>query len=149
MAAILVVDDDASLRSLAQIILEDRGYRVLVADGGRQALQIARAEPGPIDLLVTDLVMPGMDGAELGRQLRVVRPATRVLYMTALAVAQLAGHTVVLNQIVLDPAVPILLKPFSIEALELKVQDVLASAPVPISDAPSPRPGLLKSSGES
>jgi CheY-like chemotaxis protein len=149
MAAILVVDDDASVRSLAQIILEGRGYRVLVAEGGRQAMQIARAESGPIDLLVTDLVMPGMDGAELGRQLRVLRPATRVLYMTALAVAQLAGHTVVLNQIVLDPAVPILLKPFSIEALELKVQDVLASAPAPISDAPSPRPGLLKSSGES
>jgi CheY-like chemotaxis protein len=149
MAAILVVDDDASLRSLAQIILEDRGYRVLVADGGRQALQIARAEPGPIDLLVTDLVMPGMDGAELGRQLRALRPATRVLYITALAVAHLAGHTVVLNQIVLDPEVPILVKPFSIEALELKVQDVLASAPAPTPDAPSRRPGLLTSSGES
>ena len=151
MAVILVVDDDASLRSLAQIILEERGYRVLVADGGRQALQIARAEPGPIDLLVTDLVMPGMDGAELGRQLRVLRPATRILYMTALAVAQLAGHAVVLNQIVLDPEVPILLKPFSIEALELKVQDVLEHAPVhvPGPDAPPRRSGLLTSSDES
>ncbi len=111
-------------------------------------LQIARAEPGPIDLLVTDLVMPGMDGAELGRQLRALRPATRVLYMTALAVAHLAGHTVVLNQIVLDPEVPILVKPFSIEALELKVQDVLAFAPASTPDAPSQRPGLLTSSGE-
>jgi CheY-like chemotaxis protein len=149
MAVILLVDDDANLRSLAQIILEQQGYRVLVAGGGPQALQIARAEPGPIDLLVTDLVMPGMDGAELGRQLRALRPATRVLYMTALAVAQLAGHTVVSNQIVLDPAVPILLKPFSIEALELKVQDVLASAPTPTPDAPLRGPGLLTSSGES
>jgi two-component system, cell cycle sensor histidine kinase and response regulator CckA len=147
MAVILVVDDDANLRSLAQIILEQQGYRVLVAGGGPQALQIARAEPGPIDLLVTDLVMPGMDGAELGRQLRTLRPATRVLYVTALAAAHLAGHTVVLNQIVLDPEVPILLKPFSIEALELKVQDVLASTPAPTPDAPSRRPGL-PSSGE-
>ena len=112
-------------------------------------MQIARAEPGPIDLLVTDLVMPGMDGAELGRQLRALRPTTRILYITALAVAHLAGHTVVLNQIALDPEVPILVKPFSIEALELKVQDVLASAPAPTPDAPLRRPGLLTSSGES
>jgi CheY-like chemotaxis protein len=79
MAAILLVDDDASLRSLAQIILEERGHRVLVADGGAQALQIAHGDPGPIDLLVTDLVMPGMDGAELGRRLRALRPEIRVL----------------------------------------------------------------------
>ena len=151
MAVILLVDDDASLRSLAQIILEHQGYRVLVADGGAQALQIAHAEKGPIDLLVTDLVMPGMDGAELGRQVRALRPATRVLYITALAVAHLAGHTVVLNELVLDPDVPILVKPFSIETLEEKVQDVLeyASAPAPTLDAPSRRPGLLTSSDES
>lgn len=151
MAVILVVDDDASLRSLAQIILEHQGYRVLVADGGAQALQIAHAEKGPIDLLVTDLVMPGMDGAELGRQVRALRPATRVLYITALAVAHLAGHTVVLNQIVLDPDVPILVKPFSIEALEEKVQDLLeqASATAPTPNTTSRRPGVLASSDES
>jgi CheY-like chemotaxis protein len=152
MAVILVVDDDASLRSLAQIILEHQGYRVLVADGGAQALQVAHAEKGPIDLLITDLVMPGMDGAELGRQVRALRPATRVLYITyitALAVAHLAGHTVVLNEIVLDPDVPILVKPFSIEALKLKVLDVLAAAPAPTLDALSRRPGLLTSSDES
>lgn len=151
MGAILVVDDDSSLRSLAQIILEDQGYRVLVAEGGPQALQIARAHPGPIDLLVTDLVMPGMDGAELGRQLRALRPAMRVLYITALAVAHRAGHTVVLNRIVLDPDVPILGKPFSIEALEQEVRDMLKHAPahVPAPGAPPERPGLLTSSDES
>lgn len=151
MAAILVVDDDALLRSVAQNILEDQGYRVLVAEGGPHALRIADAEPGPIDLLVTDLVMPGMDGAELGRQLRAVRPETRVLYMTALAVAQLAGHAVVLNQIVLDPEVPILAKPFSIEALEQTVRDLLAEAPAqgPTPDALPPPSGLLTSSEHS
>jgi two-component system, cell cycle sensor histidine kinase and response regulator CckA len=143
MAAILVVDDDPSLRSLVQVILEQRGYRVLVAERGPQALQIAQAERDPIDLLVTDLVMPGMDGAELGRQLRALRPAMRVLYITALAVAHLAGHTVVLNQIVLDADVPILVKPFSIEALEQTVQDALEHAParVPTPAAPPHRPG--------
>ena len=74
---LLVVDDDVDLRSLAQIILEQSGYQVLVAADGRQALQIAQQDPDPIDLLLTDLVMPGMDGAELGRQLRALRPAMR------------------------------------------------------------------------
>ena len=142
MAAIRVVDDDSSLRSLAQIILEDQGYQVLVAEGGPQALQIARAHPGPIDLLVTDLVMPGMDGAELGRQLRALRPAMRILYITALAVAHRARHTVVLNRIMLDPDVPVLGKPFSIEALEQKVRDMLKHAPAHVAapDAPSEAP---------
>jgi len=79
MAAILVVDDDVDLRSLAQIILEQSGNQVLVAADGRQALQIAQHDPDPIDLLLTDLVRPGMDGAALGRQLRLRRPAMRIL----------------------------------------------------------------------
>jgi CheY-like chemotaxis protein len=66
----LVVDDDVDLRSLAQIILEQSGYQVLVAADGRQALQVAQHDPDLIDLLLTDLVMPGMDGAALGQQLR-------------------------------------------------------------------------------
>ena len=149
MAVILVVDDDASLRSVTQIILKHRGDRVLVAEGGPEALEIACADPGPIDLLVTDLVMPGMDGAELGRQLRALRPAMRVLYITALAIAHLVGHTVVLNQIVLDPDVPILVKPFSIEALEEQVRNALDDAPAQVStlDAPQQRPGFLTSEG--
>jgi CheY-like chemotaxis protein len=138
MAAILVVDDDADLRSLAQIILEQSGYTVLVAEGGSQALQIARRDPDPIDLLLTDLVMPGMDGAALGRQLRPLRPGMRILYMTALAVAQLAGQEIVLKQIRLDPNVPILIKPFSVEAFQQKVREVLEQAPrhSPAPDAP-------------
>jgi CheY-like chemotaxis protein len=129
MAAILVVDDDADLRSLAQIILEQSGYQVLVAADGRQALQIAQHDPDPIDLLLTDVVMPGMDGAALGRQLRLLRPAMRILYMTALAVAQLTGQEIVLQHIRLDPDVPILVKPFSVEAFQQKVRDVLDPAP--------------------
>jgi CheY-like chemotaxis protein len=129
MAAILVVDDDADVRSLAQIILEQSGYKVLVAEGGQQALQIAHDDPKPIDLLLTDLVMPGMDGAELGRQLRPLRPEIRILYMTALAVAHLARQEIVLDQIRLDADVPILVKPFSVEAFQQKVREVLEQAP--------------------
>ena len=147
MAAILVVDDDVAMRSLAQVILEPRGYRVLVAEGGPQALQVAQAESGPIDLLVTDLVMPRMNGADLGRRLRALHPEMRVLYVTALAVARLAGHTV--NEIRLDPDVPILVKPFSIEALEQRVREVLerVPSPEPVPDVPYRHPGLLTPSG--
>jgi CheY-like chemotaxis protein len=135
MAAILVVDDDADLRSLAQIILEQSGYTVLVAEDGPQALQIAQQDPDPIDLLLTDLVMPGMDGAALGRHLRPLRPGMRILYMTALAIAQLAGQAIVLKQIRLDPDVPILVKPFSVKAFQQKVREVLEQAPS-VPDAP-------------
>jgi two-component system cell cycle sensor histidine kinase/response regulator CckA len=131
---ILLVDDDASLRSVTQLILEQAGYRVLTAGDGLEALQIAKEHPGPIHLLVTDLVMPGMDGAELGRQIGSHRLAIPILYVTAFAVAQLADHEIVLKRIVLEPGVPILTKPFSVEGLEKTVRAVLgqshqASAP--------------------
>jgi CheY-like chemotaxis protein len=93
MSAILVVDDDAVLRSLAPIILEQRGYQVLVAADGWQALQIAQQDLDPIDLLLTDLVMLGMD-----RAARLLCPAMRILYMMALAVAQLASQEIVLSE---------------------------------------------------
>jgi two-component system cell cycle sensor histidine kinase/response regulator CckA len=114
---ILLVDDDADLRSVTQLILKEAGYRVLTAGAGLEALRIAKEYAGPIHLLVTDLVMPGMDGAELGRQLGSYRLGIPILYVTALAVAQLVGREMV-KRIVLEPGVPILAKPFSIEALE-------------------------------
>jgi two-component system cell cycle sensor histidine kinase/response regulator CckA len=122
---ILLVDDDADLRSVTQLILEQAGYRVLAAEDGPEALRIAREYPGPIHLLVTDLVMPGMDGAELGRQIGSLRLGIPVLYVTAFAVAQLAHQEIVQRRIVLDPGVPILAKPFSFEALEKSVREVL------------------------
>ena len=135
METILLVDDDAALRSVAQLILDHCGYQVLVAGDGFEALRIAAEYPGPIHLLVTDLIMPGMDGAELGRQLGSQRLGIPVLYVTAFAIAQLVDQEIVLKRIVLEPGVPILVKPFSIEALEKKVRDVLdqsyRASPVP------------------
>lgn len=134
---ILLVDDDADLRLVTQLVLEQRGYRVLTADDGTKALRIAKEYPGPIHLLLTDLLMPGMDGAELGRQLGSQRLGISVLYITAFAVAQLVDQEIVRNRIVLEPGVPILVKPFSFEALEENVRAVLdqshraARLPVP------------------
>jgi two-component system cell cycle sensor histidine kinase/response regulator CckA len=122
---ILLVDDDADLRSVTQLILEQGGYRVLAAEDGPEALRIAKEYPGPIHLLLTDLVMPAMDGAELGRQIGSLRLGIPVLYVTAFAVAQLADQEIVLKRIVLEPGVPILVKPFSFEALEKRVREVL------------------------
>ena len=136
---ILLVDDDADLRSVTQLILKEAGYRVLTAGAGLEALQIAKEDPGPIHLLVTDLVMPGMDGAELGRQIGSYRLGIPILYVTALAVAQLVGREM-LKRIVLEPGVPILAKPFTIEALEKSVREVLdrsyQASPLPV---PPPR----------
>ncbi len=132
---ILLVDDDVALRSVTQLVLEQAGYRVVTAEDGPEALRIAREYPGPIHLLVTDLVMPGMDGAELGRQIGSLRLGIPVLYVTAFAIAQLADQEIVLRRIVLDPGVPILVKPFSFEALEKSVREVLD-----ISERVSPRP---------
>jgi two-component system cell cycle sensor histidine kinase/response regulator CckA len=134
---ILLVDDDIDLRSVTQLILEQGGYRVLPAEEGHEALRIAREYPGPIHLLVTDLVMPGMDGAEVGRQIGSLRLGIPVLYVTAFAVAQLAHQEIVMKRIVLDPGVPILVKPFTFEALEKKVREVLE-----LSYGASPRSGL-------
>ena len=129
LETILLVDDDVHLRSVTQVILERAGYRVLAAEGGPEALRIAREHPGPIHLLVTDLVMPGMDGAELGRRIGSLRLGIPILYVTAFAVAQLAHQEIVLKRIALDPGVPILVKPFSFEALEKSVREVLEISP--------------------
>lgn len=77
---VLLVEDDAAVRAFARSTLEHRGYRVLEADDARRALLVAAGETRPIDLLITDVVMPGMRGTELAAQLRETRPTLPVLY---------------------------------------------------------------------
>ncbi|OJF11590.1 hybrid sensor histidine kinase/response regulator [Couchioplanes caeruleus] len=108
---LLVVDDEAALREVAGRILSGAGYRVLAADGGAQALELARLHDGAIDLLVSDVVMPGMLGKELADRLTDVRPDTRVLYMSGYAQPVLASKGT------LDPGVALLEKPFTAEDL--------------------------------
>ncbi|MSR36094.1 MAG: response regulator [Gemmatimonadetes bacterium] len=76
---ILVVDDDAAVRQVAARVLQRVGYQVLQAGEGTEALNVARAYPGRLDLLLTDVVMPGMNGRELGERLSQERPDTRLL----------------------------------------------------------------------
>jgi hypothetical protein len=81
-ATILVVDDDDGLRALASLVVAEAGYQVLAAGSAAEALELASQERGPIELLVTDVVMPGMSGPELARRLASDRPGLHVLYMT-------------------------------------------------------------------
>ncbi|MEU7905144.1 ATP-binding protein [Actinoplanes sp. NPDC049118] len=104
---LLVVEDEAALRDVAGRILSGAGYQVLSADGGAQALEVAALHEGAIDLLVSDVVMPGMLGKELAERLAHVRPDTRVLYMSGYAQPVLA------SQGTLDPGVALLEKPFT------------------------------------
>jgi CheY-like chemotaxis protein len=82
---ILLVEDEPGLRRLAERALSALGYRLLVAGSGEEALRAAAGHPGPIHLLLTDLVMPGMGGAELAAALRSLRPRLRVLFMSGYA----------------------------------------------------------------
>ena len=119
---ILVAEDERLVRVLAQKVLERAGYRVLVGAGGADAMALAERHDGPIHLLLTDVVMPEMNGRELARRLTAVRPGVRVLYMSGYADEAVAQHGV------LDPGTAFLQKPFTPEALAKKVRGVLDGA---------------------
>ncbi len=82
---VLMVEDEETLRTVVERILGDEGYRVITAASGEEALELASAEPGPIDLLVSDIVLGGMTGPELAAKLKVRRPALKTLLMSGYA----------------------------------------------------------------
>jgi two-component system, cell cycle sensor histidine kinase and response regulator CckA len=116
---ILLVEDQEEVRRLARRVLETLGYTVLVAASGAEALQLAGAHAGPIHLLVTDVIMPGMSGREVGLLLAPARPETKVLYVSGYANESIVHHGV------LEPGIAFLQKPFTVEALGRKVREVL------------------------
>ncbi|GAA4598924.1 PAS domain S-box-containing protein [Actinoplanes octamycinicus] len=118
---VLVAEDEDALRDVAGRILSGAGYRVLAADCGAKALEVAARHHGEIDLLLSDVVMPGMLGKELAERLTGVRPTTRVLYMSGYAQPVLASKG---N---LDPGVVLLEKPFSANDLLAAVRKRLDS----------------------
>jgi CheY-like chemotaxis protein len=79
---ILLVDDHRSVRTAVKAVLERAGHDVLVAPSGERAVELAKGHPGPIDVLLADVVMPGMDGFEVARNVRELRPRARVLFMS-------------------------------------------------------------------
>jgi two-component system, cell cycle sensor histidine kinase and response regulator CckA len=79
---ILLVDDHRSVRTAVKAVLERAGHDVLVAPSGEHAVELAKGHPGPIDVLLADVVMPGMDGFEVARSIRQLRPSAQVLFMS-------------------------------------------------------------------
>ncbi|HEX9205997.1 MAG TPA: response regulator [Candidatus Deferrimicrobiaceae bacterium] len=118
---VLLVEDVEAIRALAREILRLNGYSVIEARHAREALLLSEAHRGPIHLMLTDVMMPGMSGGELARRLRAQRPATRVLYMS--------GYTddVLFRRDVQEEELPFLQKPFTAAALSRKVREVLDS----------------------
>ena len=119
---VLVVEDEAMIRHLVQKVLKANGYTVLVAASGRDAEHVAAQHDGPIHLLVTDVVMPGMNGRELANRLAAARAGIQVLY--------LSGYTddAIVHHGVLEPGVAFLQKPFTPAVLGRKVREVLDSS---------------------
>jgi len=116
---VLLVEDTESLREMIREVLAEQGYTVLLASQGEEALALAREHEEAIDLLLTDVVMPKLGGGDLARQLRRLRPAVRVLYMS--------GYTngAVSRQGVLDEGVVLLEKPFTGDRLAHAVREAL------------------------
>ncbi|HEX9924699.1 MAG TPA: response regulator [Anaerolineae bacterium] len=118
---ILVAEDNAEVRELTQRALQEHGYTLLRAQNGEEALALAARHPGPIHLLLTDVVMPGMNGQTLAKQLVRMYPDLKVLYMSGYTDEAIATNGV------LDPDVIFLQKPFSPNTLALKVRAILGA----------------------
>jgi two-component system, cell cycle sensor histidine kinase and response regulator CckA len=116
---VLLVEDEVGVRELAREYLEMTGYTVIVAEDGNSALEVAAMHPGPIQLLMTDVVMPGVGGPELAERIGALRPEIKVLYMS--------GYTdqAVMHQGVLDSDAILLQKPFTLATLAAKLRNIL------------------------
>jgi CheY-like chemotaxis protein len=116
---LLLVEDEAHVRDLVAQMLRASGYTVLTAPDAVAALELSRRHPGPLHLLLTDVVMPEMSGPELAQRLQAMRPTTKILYMSGYTDEALGRHGV------LERGTFLLLKPFRIGTLWQKVREVL------------------------
>jgi CheY-like chemotaxis protein len=117
---IVVVDDEVVVRNLVATLLVRAGYSVLSAAGGYEALELIRAYPDPISMVVTDVTMPGMSGIELCEHLSREQPDIRVLIMSGHASDQIRDA---------NRRLPFLRKPFAVEKFKEKVREVLTIYP--------------------
>ena len=113
---VLLVEDEASLRQMTALVLRRLGYRVQEASSGEEALSLAQANRDKIDLLMTDVLMPGMSGRELAEVLQSRDPGVRVLFLSGRAEGrQSVAHT----------ETAFLQKPFTVDAVSKKIREVL------------------------
>jgi signal transduction histidine kinase len=133
---VLVVEDEDGVRDAMTMFLRRSGYTVLEASHGERALEVARAFRGDIDLMVTDVVMPGVNGRELARRLAGERPMTRVLFVSGYSGSAMA------EQFALQPDTPFLEKPFTWDAFARKVREVLDQARL-VTEAAERAPALI------
>ena len=115
---ILLVEDSETVLSLLRAVLENEGYHVLPAGHGEEALRLFREFDGRIRLVLTDMLMPAMNGLELAERVRAVRPGTKVLFMS--------GY---IEDECLPLADPLIQKPFTPEALAGKIRSILDAEP--------------------
>jgi two-component system, cell cycle sensor histidine kinase and response regulator CckA len=120
-ATVLVVEDEGEIRSLIREVLQIAGYRVLEASDRAQALKLADAHPGGLDLMVLDLKMPGLSTADLVGRIRTARPDTRVLYISG------QPHEDVVAQSGPLPPGAFLQKPFTVVSLTETVRRILGA----------------------
>ena len=118
-ATVLLVEDDAALLNMTRAMLVRQGYTVLPASTTAEALQLAKQHPGEIHLLMTDIVMPDMNGRDLAKTLMPIRPHLKRLFMSGYTAEVIAHHGV------LDEGVRFIQKPFSMKDLVAKLRDVL------------------------
>ncbi len=124
---VLLVEDEKGVRELAREYLKMIGYNVIEAENGHAALELAAMQEGKIDLLMTDVVMPGISGRELSQRMKSVRPDIQVLFMS--------GYTdqAVVNHGILETDAVLLQKPFTLNALALKLREILGVEASPVS----------------
>jgi two-component system cell cycle sensor histidine kinase/response regulator CckA len=120
---VLLVEDEEAVRTIVSKILKNKGYTVLEAHHGNEALRICEHYDGPIQLMVTDVVMPQMSGRELAERLMLLRPEIRVLFMSGYPDNALVHHGV------LGASTAFLQKPFTLNALEYKIRELLDAPP--------------------
>jgi two-component system, cell cycle sensor histidine kinase and response regulator CckA len=128
---VLLVEDDIAVRQLASQLLASRGYRVLEAKGGPEGLAVAQTCKEPIHLLLTDVIMPEMNGRMLADRLKCIHPETVILFMSGYTGEAIAHHRV--N----EPGTFFLQKPFTPESLAAKVRDVLDTSSVNVPEVPT------------
>jgi DNA-binding NtrC family response regulator len=116
---VLVVDDEEDLRDIMRRMLERRGFTVLVAGDSQQAITICREHPGDIDVLVTDLGLPGVSGGELSRTAAELRPGMRVVHISGLP------HDMAVAEGLIDEDALLVKKPFSTDRLIEVLRSVL------------------------